>query len=214
MRSITKGREPVSLLQHRQAPHSNFGNFENMDDLRQALVTEQRALCCYCMGRIRPSRKSMKIEHWRCQANYPAEQLRYSNLLGACMGGEGQPFKKQHCDTRKGNRDLRLNPADPAHQIEAHVRYGSDGSIVGSDPEFDCQLNDVLNLNLPWLKEHRKVVLDGLLRWWKAEKGRLKAPVSRDRLIRKRDKIIAGDGQKLERYSQVAVWWLDERISR
>lgn len=213
MRSITKGREPVSLLQHRQAPHSNFGNFQNKDDLRHALVTEQWALCCYCMGRICPSRESMKIEHWRCQANYPAEQLRYSNLLGACMGGEGQPPNKQHCDTRKGNRDLQLNPADPAHQVEARVRYRLDGSIVGSDPEFDCQLNNVLNLNLPWLKEHRKGVLDGLLGWWRSETSRLGAPISRDSLVRKRDKIIAGDGQQLRPYRQIAVWWLDEQLS-
>lgn len=156
----------------------------------------------------------MKIEHWRCQANYPAEQLRYSNLLGACMGGEGQPPNKQHCDTRKGNRDLQLNPADPAHQVEAHVRYGSDGSIVGSDPEFDRQLNDVLNLNIPLLKRQRKNQLDSVLCWWKAEKNRLKGPVSRNRLVRKRDKFIAGDGQQLEPYRQIAVWWLDQRISR
>lgn len=213
MRSITKGREPVSLLQHR-ASHSSFSNFENKDGLRRALVTEQRALCCYCMGRIHPSIGSMKIEHWQCQANYPAKQLRYKNLLGACMGNEGQPRKHQHCDTRKGNLDLRLNPAEPGHQVEAHVRYRRDGSIVGSDPEFDCQLNDVLNLNLPWLKQHRKGVLDGLLDWWNSEKNRLKAPVSRDRLVRIRDKFIAGDGQQLRPYSQVAVWWLNQRISR
>ena len=213
MRSIRKGNEPASLLQHRQTQHSNFDNFEDKDLLRQALVTEQRALCCYCMGRIHPSRESMKIEHWRCQAHYPTEQLRYRNLLGACTGGEGQPLKFQYCDTRKGDRDLRLNPAELAHQVEAHVRYEADGSILGSDSEFDCQLNDVLNLNLPLLKQQRKSLLDGLLGWWKAEKDRLNAPVSRDRLIRKRDKCIAGNGQ-LRPYIQVAVWWLDQRISR
>lgn len=213
MRSITKGNEPASLLQHRQTQHSNFDNFEDKDLLRQALVTEQRALCCYCMGRIRPSRESMKIEHWRCQSHYPTEQLRYRNLLGACIGGEGQPFKLQHCDTRKGDCDLRLNPAELAHQVEAHVRYGADGSIRGSDSEFDCQLNDVLNLNLPLLKQQRKSLLDGLLDWWKSEKDRLNAPVPRDRLIRMRDKCIAGNEQ-LRPYIQVAVWWLNQKISK
>ena len=213
MRSIKKGNEPVSLLQHRQTPHSDFDNFEDKDLLRQALVTEQRALCCYCMGRIHPSIKSMKIEHWRCQANYRTEQLRYRNLLGACIGGEGQPFKYQHCDTRKGDRDLRLNPAEPAHQVERRVLYGSDGSILGSEPEFDGQLNDVLNLNLPLLKQQRKSLLDAVLGWWKVERDRLRAPVPRDRLIRKRDKYIAGNGQ-LGPYCQVAVWWLNQRIAR
>ena len=123
VRSITKGGEPLSLVQHRQTPHSDHDNFPNKDVLRQALATEQRGLCCYCMRRIHPSGESMKIEHWLCQAYYSREQLSYKNLLGACLGGEGQPGNKQHCDTRKGNQALRWNPAEPAHQIEARVRY-------------------------------------------------------------------------------------------
>jgi len=35
----------------------------------------------------------MKIEHWHCRTNYGAEQLDYSNLLGACMGNEGSPAR-------------------------------------------------------------------------------------------------------------------------
>ena len=110
MRVITKSPEPLSLTRHRAAAHSDFGNYTAKDDLRQALVTEQRGLCCYCMGRIRPEPASMKIEHWRCQAHYLDEQLNYRNLLGVCLGGDGQPTRRQHCDTRKGDRDLRWNP--------------------------------------------------------------------------------------------------------
>ena len=84
MRAITKGREPVSLTAHRQTPHSDYDNYPEKDDLRHALVTEQRGLCCYCMGRIRPERARMKIEHWRCQKDHDGEQLNYRNLLGAC----------------------------------------------------------------------------------------------------------------------------------
>ena len=47
MRAITKGPEPVSLTVHRQTPHGDYGNYEAKDDLRYALVTEQRGLCCY-----------------------------------------------------------------------------------------------------------------------------------------------------------------------
>lgn len=212
MRSITKGIEPPSLAQHRQTPYSDYDNFPHKDLLRQALVTEQRELCCYCMGRIRAAGDAMKIEHWRCQAYHHSEQLNYRNLLGACLGGEGQPGNKQRCDTRKGNKALMWNPADPAHQIESRVRYGFDGSIHGTQAQFDDQINDVLNLNLPQLKEGRKGILDALLEWWKIEKARLKGPVSRDRLIRRRDQCVAGSGQ-LRPYCQVAVWWLDQRIA-
>ena len=55
MRAIAKGREPQSLAAHRRKPHSNYDNYEDKDALRKALAGEQRGLCCYCMGRIRPA---------------------------------------------------------------------------------------------------------------------------------------------------------------
>ena len=106
MRPIVKRPEPVSLTAHRKKPYSDYDNYQAKDNLRQALVTEQQGLCCYCMGRIRPVPASMKIEHWRCQKHYRGEQLKYRNLLGACLGGHGQPARLQHCDTRKGDSDL------------------------------------------------------------------------------------------------------------
>lgn len=213
MRSIIKQEEPASLTQHRRLPHSDFDNFGDKDQLRVVLVTEQRGLCCYCMARIRPARESMKIEHWRCQADYPAEQLNYRNLLGACLGGEGQPSHRQHCDTRKANRSLRWNPAEPTHQIETRVRYEPDGSIRGLEAEFDGQLNEVLNLNLPLLKQQRKSLLDAILDWWKCEKNWRKDRVPCGILIRKRNKYVANNGQ-IGPFCQVAVWWLDQRIGR
>ena len=191
MRAIKKGREPPSLTAHRQAPHGDYGNYRDKDAPREALAIEQRGLCCYCMGRIRPSASDMKIEHWRCQARYPDKQLNYSNLLGTCLGGEGQPPHSQHCDTRKGDDDLRWNPADSAHVIEARLQYDPDGTIRSNDPIFDTQLNRTLNLNLPFLRNNRKNVLDSLLHWWS---GRPK-PVSRGQIERRRKKYIAGNGE-------------------
>ena len=197
---------------HRARTHSDFGNYAAKDDLRQALVTEQRGLCCYCMGRIHPEPMYMKIEHWRSQTRYSAEQLDYRNLLGACLGREGQPYRLQHCDTKKGDMDLRWNPAEPSHRIEARVRYEPDGSIRADDANFDRQINDVLNLNLPVLKNNRRGLLDAVLEWWGHEKARISGPVSRERFIRKRDEQSPSDGQ-LRPYCQVAVWWLERRIA-
>ena len=67
------------------------------------------------------------------------------NLLGACMGNEGQSPKRQHCDTRQGNRDISRNPANPAHQVERFVHFEADGRITSNDPGFDTELNEVLN---------------------------------------------------------------------
>lgn len=206
MREITKGPEPPSLTAHREKLHSDYENYAAKNDLRHALVTEQRGLCCYCMGQISPNASAMKIEHWQCQARYPNRQLNYCNLLGACLGGEdqkGQKRKALHCDTRKGNRDLKWNPAEPAHHIETRVKYEPDGSIHAHDADFDEQINGVLNLNLVILKNRRRSVLDGVLEWLE---GNRSAP--RHRIEQKIDEYATGDGQ-LTPYCQVAVWWLN-----
>jgi len=155
----------------------------------------------------------MKIEHWHCQANHPNEQLQYSNLLGACMGGEGQPKALQHCDTKKGNRDLKWNPANPLHRIEARVRYELTGIIRSDDQEFDDQLCNVLNLNIKYLQNNRKVILDTVLDWWKAEKARIRGAVPRASFERKRDAYLAGHSAR-DPFSPVAVWWLEQRLAR
>ena len=209
---IKKGAEPQKLIVHRKTEHSYYDNYDEKEELKQALVDEQRWLCCYCMCRIHPHRISTKIEHWQSQARYPNKQLDYKNLLGACLGGHRKPVRLQHCDTRKGARDLKWNPANPSHRIEARVQYGADGSIESSDAEFDKQINDVLNLNLPMLKNSRKSLLGGFLDWWGKEKARIGGPVPRERFVRQRKRLTTGDGP-LQPFSQVSVWWLDQRLA-
>jgi len=208
MRSIEKSREPASLAEHRHADPEDYSGYAHKDELRAYLIREQRGICCYCTGRIKNEYKKMKIEHWRSQERYPAERLRYSNLLGACTGNDGQPSGKQHCDSSKGNRDLSWNPANPTHRIESRIRYQGDGKIESSDPAFDSELNEVLNLNLAVLKQNRKAVLDGILAWW-----RLRGPVPRARFERERARWQGGHGD-LTSFCQVAVWWIDQRLGR
>ncbi len=211
MRTIVKGSEPPSLMAHRKKKYCDYDNYPNKDVLRHALVTQQRGLCCYCMGRIRNDPTTMKIEHWHCQSRYPGEALDYRNLLAACPGGQGKPRHLQHCDTRKSDQDLCWNPANPRHHIETRLRYEADGTIRSDEEEFDRQLNEVLNLNLPFLKNNRKSVLDAILTWWLHEKAKLRGPDPRVRFERERDRRTNGTGE-LEPYCQVAVWWLEQRI--
>ena len=215
MRAIIKGAEPASLAQHRRIPHSDYGNYTDKDGLRAALVAEQQGLCCYCMGRIRNESGKIKVEHWHCQACYPDEQLVYRNLLGACPGGEGQPQERQHCDTRKGDLDLLWNPADPAHHVRIRIGYGASGTIQSEDCEFDRQLNEVLNLNLPLLKRNRGGVLDGILTWWRKERQRWrrqKRSIPRWRFEQEIAKR-SGPGGSAAPYGQVAIWWLEKKIA-
>ncbi|XOV85988.1 MAG: retron system putative HNH endonuclease [Pseudomonadota bacterium] len=205
MRTIQKNGEPPSLTAHRQQHQADYDNYTDKGTLRQSLVTEQRGLCCYCQSRIRPDAASMKIEHWQCQATYPARQLDYRNLLGACLGGHGRPEREQHCDTRKANETLCFCPADPAHPIEQRIKFLGNGEIASDDNAINTALNDILNLNLGQLVSNRKAVLDA----FKQRLGRGNLNVARE--LQKWDGTQPGD---LPEYAQVMVFWLAKKNAR
>lgn len=212
MRTIKKGSEPASLTTHREWEHSDYYNYPDKDALRYALITEQGGICCYCMGRIYKGPKTMKIEHWRSKSLYPAKQLEYQNLLGACLGGEGKLRSQQHCDTRKSNQDLLWNPANPDHHIETQLRYEDNGSIRSDEDKFNSQIEDILNLNLTFLKNNRKSVLSAILDWWDARVRHLPKSQQRRLLENNRNRQVADTGE-LAPYCQVTVWWLDQKLA-
>jgi uncharacterized protein (TIGR02646 family) len=206
VRMITKTAEPNSLTQHRAQAHGDYDNYAQKNQLRTALVSEQKGLCCYCTGRIRAEPTAMKIEHWQSQANYPQHQLTYGNLLGACLGGQGQAAPDQHCDTRKANRDLQWNPATATRMIETRLRYLADGTVESTDAVFDAQLHDVLGLNIAYLKNSRKAVLDIVLIWWRS------TPNARQKIqaqIDQRTNHVA----EYQPFSPVAVWFLRQKLA-
>ncbi|MCY3838575.1 MAG: TIGR02646 family protein [Gammaproteobacteria bacterium] len=211
MREIAKGPEPSSLTAHRNSL-GNYGNYNDKDALRRKLVKEQRGLCCYCMDRIRDDQDT-KIEHWRPQSRYPEQQLVYRNLLAACPGGMGERKRKsqQHCDTHKGSQDLSWNPADPSHEIETRIRYRLDGSIWSDEGAFDAELNNVLNLNVAVLKNHRRGMLDDIAKWY--ERANERKGATRSWLQHQREKWLPERGE-LKPYCQIVVWFLDQRFSR
>jgi uncharacterized protein (TIGR02646 family) len=210
MRRIIKGREPRSLTQHRQKPHAIYDNYPDKDTLREALVKEQRGLCCYCLAEIQPEIGAMKIEHWHSQARYQSEQLMYRNLLGACRGNEGQSRSEQHCDTHKGEEDFSRNPADPARAIENLIEFEDDGTIISTDAGLDQELNSILNLNIAPLKNNRKAALDGFVMSVRKRAGFQRATL---------EKWLAdwngeSHSNHLRPYCQVVIYWLRKRLAR
>ena len=212
MRAIVKGPEPHSLTQYRLTAGASYADYPDKDGLRDSLVHEQRGLCCYCLRRIRPRYDAMKIEHWHSQApdRYPAEQLTYSNLLGACLGNEGQPWDHQHCDTRKGVRDFSRNPANPMPRLENLITFQGDGQIASDNAAFDAELNEVLNLNEAYLRNSRKEVLEAFKRALE-KRGHL----SRATIVKwAKDWNGELDGGELREFCQVVVYWLRKRLAR
>jgi uncharacterized protein (TIGR02646 family) len=210
MRTIQKGPEPPTLTRHRiqqkQKQHADYDNYADKETLRIALVAEQRGLCCYCQSRIRPSPEHMKIEHWQCQDAHPDRQLDFSNLHGACLGGEGRPYREQHCDTRKGNDVLCFSVCDPTRPIENKIHFKGDGRISSDDPAIEHDINGVLNLNLAWLVSNRKGVLTSFQE--RLARGQRLDPA---RELAKWDGSQSGE---LEPFAQVVVYYLRKRQAR
>lgn len=210
MRTIAKLPEPVSLTEYRASPGATYEDYPDKTALRTHLVREQRGLCCYCLSRIRNEYRAMKIEHWHCREDYSGEQLDYSNLLGVCTGNEGKALREQHCDTRKRNKVLSRNPANPAHTVEAVLRFEGGGRLVSTDPVFDQEINGVLNLNLAFLRNNRKAVLDAFLGAL-PRAGEIKRSRLEDWLREWNGDSGAGD---LPEFCQVVVYWLRKRLAR
>jgi uncharacterized protein (TIGR02646 family) len=179
----------------------------------KSLTTQGKTLqiCCYCLSRIRAKVGSMKIEHWHCQDNHANEQLDYSNLLGACIGNEGWLGRDQHCHTRKGNRELTRNPANKLRRVEDLIAFAGDGTIFSHDQGFNDELNNVLNLNVAFLRNNRKAALTALTDFLRRKSGE----VGRERwetLLRHwNGESVSGE---LQPYCQVVVYWLRKKLAR
>lgn len=184
MRAITKGPEPAALRAYRATPGALYdgkdfsakqGEAPSVkDEIRGALLRDQLAICCYCMRRISaesrphpkgphlPSVVQMKIEHWHPQSEPPDLQLAWTNLLGACLGGEGSARSDQTCDTRKGEDRITLNPLNPGHV--ATLRCSGEGKISSTDPRLQEDIDSRLGLNTEILVQERRAHLERALR--------------------------------------------------
>jgi uncharacterized protein (TIGR02646 family) len=213
MRNIAKGPEPQSLAAHRAQTHSTYNNYREKQQLREGLVLEQRNLCCYCLCRIVPVELEMKIEHWRSQKRYPDEQLIYTNLLGACKGGEKPNPEEErdvdrHCDTFKGDKDLSLNPA--VDDVETTISYLKDGRIRSNNAAFDAELSSVLNLNTYAMVNQRKAVVNSFLRL---------LPKRQDMTRQEWEEVARnwngeGHNNELQEYCSVVVSWIRKYMLR
>lgn len=213
MRRIAKGSEPKSLTEYRLSPGAKYDDYPDKQTLRESLVAEQRGICCYCMSRIDATPEKMKIEHWQSQSHFPERQLDYSNLLGACDGGIGQPPQKQHCDTRKGDRNLSRNPADPRQDVERGIRYLKNGRIESKDPDFQREIDEVLNLNVHTLVQNRRAVFEGLIDY--LEKLKRREDWNKPFLEKQLQEWNGqSSNEPLKPFCQVVVYWLRDRLAR
>ncbi|MFK7935497.1 MAG: retron system putative HNH endonuclease [Saprospiraceae bacterium] len=166
MRHIRKKSAPTKF---RQYVKSIGADFDEMDadvktELRNSLIAEQKGICAYCQQVLKDGQ--IKIEH-HCErsicngANGTMDRrLDYTNLLAVCKGNEGRPEHELHCDSRKAcfnannGLPIAINPTQAAH-IRT-ISYSSTGKITSNNEQYDREINEILNLNLDYLKDNRQ----------------------------------------------------------
>lgn len=224
MRNIKKLKEPAVLRKLRATPGATFSDLQGKakQKVRENLVKEQRGLCAFCGARIFDGALKMKIAHWHPQKakGGAARCLEYINLLGVCLGGEGQPDYEQHCDTHQKNICLAKNPADPADNIEKLIVFDiGTGEIRSTDTKLNANLGSyntktksynegVLNLNLGWMRNNRLGVIKGF-----------QATLGKRALTKEQTKKHLADwnGSQsgvLKPYAPVVAYWLRKRLAQ
>mgnify|MGYP000391707755 FL=1 len=157
MRHIKKQSEPRELTEYRNSggKWDDFSLEKGKKAVKNQLLAEQNCLCAYCTGAI--NFDNMKVEHWYPQAEDEKKELEYNNLLAVCFGcyNQGEFF---HCDTSKADTIIQLSPTNTLH-IDTTDYEKASGGIKSSNPIFQQELDETLNLNIAPLKKARKTRL-------------------------------------------------------
>lgn len=125
------------------------------EDIRETVIREQHALCCYCMRRIANTGQNMRIEHWYPLNMNKRTAIEYKNFLGACTGVCSDHYSEfQCCDKSKSGKIIQLDPQN--HSMMDQIKYRSDGEIYFENSsswtaeqvvEFEYEINAILRLN-------------------------------------------------------------------
>ncbi len=122
--------------------------------VRKLLNTQQEGYCAYCEQKFK---SIVFIEHYISQQEDNTQDLMFSNFLGVCSGKFYVDKKTgkhiAHCDTSRGATPLTINP-----KLQEHIDtifYDENGRIASTNPDFNKDIDDILNLNFEELIELR-----------------------------------------------------------
>lgn len=220
MKYIKKIAEPAKFKAYRSIRGATYAGMalEAKKDLRDALLISQGYICCYCMQRV--AEDNCKIEHFKPQTIYNGENgkpnltLNYLNLFIACTGNEGQEYKRQTCDTRKGPKELHhVRLLEEAW--DNAFKYSADGTIstIVENKPLTNEMEDMLNLNEGTLKRNRSAVYKVIIkRFQEAQKeGRYSIAFLNKELKHWQGRNAENQYQE---YCMVAVYLIQKHIIR
>ena len=165
MIKVEKTGEPHSWTEHRLTDGTEY---EATYDLRNALLADQGYICAYCMRRIpvqdKGTTETTRIEHIKPQSTLSrVDAMDYRNMVICCPGAVASTSEKEcHCDRHKGEKPISFTPLD--QNFIDTLSYKTDGAIISSNPAYDQEINDILNLNVELLKANRRSVRQQLIR--------------------------------------------------
>ena len=202
---IKKNRIPSSLVEYKKTINASFDNLprEVKDKLRTSLLKEQGYICAYCMRKLKDNSSKVKIEHY--VARNEENELEYKNLLAVCKGNDSEPFEKQTCDTRKGNREIKINPQVNSDVLT--ISYTSNGEVKSSNSDYQKDFDDTLNLNDTFgLVKARRDALNSL----KRNLDRRRTHLTKDTIRRKY--LQYSEAEIKESYVGILLWYLQKKM--
>jgi hypothetical protein len=187
MRLLQKGPRPPALATTCALPPDKGGNYDNLDKppVSEALFRDQGGLCGFCMRRValyeqdakgkrlydaegRPRLRKgrdgiawpWKIAHRCPQSTAPERALDWSNMIGACRGGDDGEGPRT-CDTLQGNEALTVDPYARATVAQVRCRIGAarEVALYSDDAAIEGDLHRRLGLNRGYLPANRAEVL-------------------------------------------------------
>lgn len=155
---ITKNKESKEWIEYRTTPGVDY---KAIPELVDALLKEQGYLCAYCMRRVpckdKIAKEDHRVEHILSREFHADKKLDYSNMVICCPGHIGGD---DHCDRNKQSQDVSFSLFDDS--FISTLSYKTDGEIVSTNVQYNMEINKVLNLNTPLLKENRKSTWEGV----------------------------------------------------
>lgn len=156
MKFIEKGTEPISFTNWKNSGTRAYGGLRNpvKSDLKNALISEQGHICCYCESKI--TSDTSHIEHLDPQCSPTNNDLDYANLLCSCQKqlAKGEP---RHCGNSKGNNTITIHPLQ--NNCEIKFTYTADGCINYTDKNSKDTI-EILQLNINKLNNLRAEAIE------------------------------------------------------
>ena len=98
---VSRWKKKFKNKHKREAGYEDIRHEKELQILKNALLAEQRHLCCYCCSYIKNTetevqKNSFHVEHFRPQAQNQDLSLAYNNLHASCNGDN-----RRHCGHKK-----------------------------------------------------------------------------------------------------------------